>query len=241
LLSQLGLAGAIMVALIAFSDSPSSSQSLGQARLHRPLEEGAARRVDALFAGIPQHGPVLGDPKAPVTLQFFADLECEEARQFVLGALPFVIRRWVRGGELRIEYHSQVAETIWPDIFNHQQVAALAAGRQGKLWEYLDFFYHEQGPEFTRYAIEHFLRAIAMDVRGLELARWIEDRRERELARRVQDDRRAAWEHGIRFTPAFLVGPTGSPPQPLLHFSLTEPRAFDEAIEGVLEGSSGKS
>lgn len=235
LLLQVGLAMAIMVALLAVSDAPSSSPAPRQPRLHQPVDEGAARRIETLFAGIPQQGPALGDPKAPVTLQFFADLECPEARRFVIGALPFVIRKWVRGGKLRIEYHSVPAETVWPDIFNHQQVAALAAGRQGRLWEYLDFFYHEQGPEYTRYAIDHFLQARAREVRGLDFAEWMEDRHERVLSRRVKEDRRMARERGIRLTPAFLIGPTGGAPEQLLRFSLTEPSAFDEAIERVME------
>ncbi len=180
---------------------------------------------------------MLGDPNAPVTLQFFGDLECESAREFVLGALPFLIRHWVRGGELRIEYRANPEETLWPDIYNHQQVAVLAAGMQGMAWNYLDFFYHEQGPEFERYATEHFLQAIAERVPGLDLTKWAEDRHEARLTRHLKWDRRVASQYAIRYTPAFLVGPTGKPPRPLRHFSLTESSAFDEAIEAVLRGS----
>lgn len=238
LFAQLALAGAIMVALIALTGSSSSSRPLSHAaRLYQPVEGAATKRIDALYAGVPQHGAVLGDSNAPVTLQFFGDLECKEARQFVLGALPFLIRHWVRGGTLRIEYHGKPAETLWPDIFNHQQVAVLAAGMQGKGWNYLDFFYHEQGPEFRRYATEHFLHAIATQVSGLDLAVWAKDRHEAALTRHLQWDRQVAHLHSIRYTPAFLIGPTGKPAKPLLHFSLIEAAAFDQAIEAVLRGS----
>jgi protein-disulfide isomerase len=238
LFAQLAIAGLIMMVLIALTGSSSSSKPLGHAtRLYQPVEGAATKRIDALYAGVPQHGAVLGDSNAPVTLQFFGDLECKEARQFVLGALPFLIRHWVRGGELRVEYHANPEETYWHDIYNHQQVAMLAAGMQGKGWNYLDFFYHEQGPEFRRYATEHFLHAIAAQVAGLDMAKWAADRHRIALTRHLQWDRRIARRHSIHYTPAFLVGPTGGPAKPLLHFSLTETAAFDEAIEAVLRGS----
>jgi protein-disulfide isomerase len=233
---QLALASLTMAALIVLTNSTSRAPSpaLARARLHPPLNEAGKRRIGALFAGIPQHGAVLGYPGAPATLQFFGDLECKEARQFVLGALPVLVRKWVRGGELRIRYRANPEETVWPDIYNHQQVAALAAGRQGKLWQYLDVFYHEQGPEFTRYAIDHFLRAIAGEVGGLDFARWTADRHERGLTQQVKRDLRVARAHRIHYTPAFLVGPTGGVVKPLLNFTFAETAAFDEAVELVV-------
>jgi protein-disulfide isomerase len=235
---QVGVAGVIMVVLFGISGSPSASQSFARPGSHSPLDEGVTRRIEALYAGVPQHGAELGRHGAPVTLQFFGDLECPEARQFVLGALPFVIRRWVRSGDLRIVYRAFPAETIWHNIFRRQQAAALAAGEQGMLWQYLDFFYHAQGPEFTRYATEHFLAAIASEVPGLDRAQWREDRRGDELTHRVMGDLHLAGRYGIDETPAFMIGPTGGAARHLWHFSLTESAAFDEAIEGVLASST---
>lgn len=238
LITQLALAGSVMVVLMALSGSPSSSTPPSrQVRqtFHPSPEVRDVKQIKALFAGIPQHGPVLGSPKAPVTLQFFGDLECKEARLFVLGALPILIGKWVRKGVLRIRYRANPEETIWPDIYNHQQVAALAAGQQDEMWQYLDVFYHEQGPEFHRYAIDHFLRAIAHEVPGLDFKAWTADRREPGLTQQLKRDRRVAREHRIHLTPAFLIGPTSGTAEPLLHFSFTETAAFDEVIEEALK------
>src|SRR6476469_189561 len=232
--AQLVLAGLIMVALLALTDSDPSSEPTRHPRLYRPVEAETARRIDALLAGIPQRGSTLGDRGAPVTLQFFADLECEEARQFVIGALPFLIRRWVREGKLRIVYRANPEETIWPDIFQGQQVATLAAGVQGRAWSYLDFFYHAEGPEVGRYATEHSRRAIAAHVPGLDISQWSDDRLEPALVRHLERDLRLASRRSIEHTPAFLIGPSGERPKPLPHFSLTESAAFDEAIESML-------
>jgi protein-disulfide isomerase len=241
ILAQLAVAGLIMGALIAFGSPSSSSQPIARQARHRPPPEGRAAReermqagVEALFAGIPQHGAVLGDPRAPVTLQFFGDLECPEARQVMLGVMPLLIRKWVRGGELRVVYRARKAETVWPDIYAKQEVAALAAGDQGKAWQYLDAFYRRQGPEYTRYAINHFRQAIAEKVPGLDLAKWRAEQRNPSLAQEVKRDARLASARGIRLTPAFLIGPTGGHAVPLLHFTFTETPAFDEAIKGLL-------
>lgn len=231
---------AIVVGVVATSGSPSRSPGVSghgsSSRLEKDRE--VAHRIEALYVGIPQHGEALGDPRAPVTLQFFADLECPEARHFALGALPFIVRRWIRSGKLRIVYHAYPAETIWPHVFSHQQAAALAAGKQGELWQYLDFFYHWQGREFTRYAFSPFLEARAREVRGLDFAGWQADRYGSGLARKVKADVDLGHEYGLRprrpETPAFFVGPTGGPAKRLFHFSLLESRAFDEAVEGVL-------
>src|SRR5271156_809723 len=43
---------------------------------HGPALKRTESQVTALLSGIPQRGTVLGDPRAPVTLTYFGDLEC---------------------------------------------------------------------------------------------------------------------------------------------------------------------
>jgi hypothetical protein len=192
--------------------------------------------VQAAFAGVPEHGVALGDPRAPVTMRLLADPECPEARQFAVQLLPVLVRRWVRDGRLRIEYRGERAETVSAVLFLHQQMAVLAAGRQGRLWPYLELFYHDQGPEFTRYAQAWFLRGIAAEVPGLSPAEWARDRAAPALARRVTAEANIPRPEAIRRTPAFLIGPSGGRLRPLLHFTLTEPLAFEAAFEEALAG-----
>ena len=82
LLASALLALVVVVALAAGGGSPK------ERRLVSAHQTGAARRTYYLLTGIPQHGPELGDPAAPVTLQFFGDLQCRDSRQVMLGALP---------------------------------------------------------------------------------------------------------------------------------------------------------
>ena len=45
----------------------------------------------SLFAGIPQHGIVLGSPSAPVTLVEFADPQCPFRGEYTRDALPRIV------------------------------------------------------------------------------------------------------------------------------------------------------
>lgn len=237
-ISFFALSLALLVAMIAVAAS--GGHSATKRRQVIPREPNAAARTYALLAGIPQHGSVLGDPEAPVTLQFFGDLQCGDSRQVMLGALPFLIRHWVRDGTLQIRFRSTETDTQgaggWFE-FREQQGAAMAAGAQGKLWNFVDVFYRDQGPEFTGYVDEDFLDRIAEQA-GLERQAWDEARRPPEAwVPQIEADEALASAEGAESTPSFLVGPTGGAARPLLHFSLDEPIAFDEAIEAVLRNS----
>jgi hypothetical protein len=243
LLFHLGLLASLLAIslMVSEQDSPVETYqtTVSAFRVHSrkarpPMNNPAVRRaVDGFFSGIPQHGALLGDPNAPVTMRFFADPECPEARQFAVQLLPQLVRHWVRDGKLRIEYFGEPAETIWPEIFERQQLAVLAAGKQQRLWQYLEFFYRYQGPEFTKYAGIWFLGELAREA-GLNARKWKADRRTFRLALHVKQSVEFAEARGIAHTPAFLIGPTGGPLKPLLHFTLTEPLAFEEAFrEGL--------
>ena len=77
---------------------------------------------------------------------------------------------------MKIEYRSMETATREPEVFDTQQVAALAAGKQNKMWNYLETFYHEQGEESSGYVTESYLQGLAQQVTGLNLATWTNDR-----------------------------------------------------------------
>jgi protein-disulfide isomerase len=192
--------------------------------------------ITSLLRGIPENGNVLGKPTAPVTLVWFGDLECPICRAFVLGALPSVIRRWVRSGDLRIVYASLETATREPETFLEQQVAAYAAGAQHKAWYYIEIFYHEQGEEDTGYVTERYLDGIARQVPGLNFARWARARKLSKYPAQIEGDAQAAYKLGLTGTPSFQIGHTGGPLKRLEVESLIAPQSFNAAIEGVLAG-----
>jgi protein-disulfide isomerase len=167
---------------------------------------GVASEVSAQLVGIPQHGNTLGNPKAPLTVKFFGDLQCPYCRRFALRALPLLIERYVRRGSAKIEYHSLETATRNPLIFTMQQLAALAAGRQNKMWNFIELFYLEQRPEDSGYVTESYLQALAQQVSGLNLPSWMAARGEASLFNTLREDARTASRMGLTSTPSFLLG-----------------------------------
>jgi hypothetical protein len=170
-----------------------------------------AGNVRWLLAGIPEHGETLGRPSAPVTLVFYGDLECLTARAWVVAYLPWIIRRYVRPGTMRIEFRAFKTDTHDPREFGAQQTAAIAAGAQDRLWPFIETFYYEQGVEYTPYVTESFLEGIAKQVPGLDLARWHRDRDGGRRSELVGEEDQSARALGFHDTPAFQLGPTGGP------------------------------
>jgi protein-disulfide isomerase len=191
-------------------------------------------QVEALLAGIPQHANLLGSSSAPLVLEWFGDLECPYCREFTLGALPSIIRKWVRAGVLKIEYRSMETATREHEVFERQQVAALSAGLQNKMWYFIEDFYHEQGEEDSGYVTEGYLRGLASQAPGLSVALWAEDRHDPELGAQVATDLREVRRDGFSGTPAFLIGLSQGRVERLQPSSLTSPTSFNEAIEGLL-------
>ena len=167
---------------------------------------GVTSAVSAQLASIPQHGDTLGNPKAPLTVKFFGDLQCPYCRRFALRALPSLIERYVRRGSAKIEYHSLETATRNPLIFTMQQLAALAAGRQNKMWNFIELFYLEQRPEDSGYVTESYLQALAQQVSGLNLPSWMAARGEASLFNTLREDARTASRMGLTSTPSFLLG-----------------------------------
>jgi protein-disulfide isomerase len=188
----------------------------------------------ALLRRIPQSVNALGSSAAPVTLRFFGDLQCPTSRAFTLEMLPSVIDRWVRTGRLRIEYRALRTATASAKVFMAQQAAALAAGMQGKLWDYIEFFYHEQRREDSGYVNRRFLRSLAEQTPGLDVRQWNGDREETSLAARVALDEQAAARRGLYETPALLIGLTPGRKGGQQGFTPVAPTVLSPAIEGLL-------
>jgi len=236
-LAQLGIVVAVViVAIVAIVIATGSGgKSSGPVKAGSGKASQNVAVVNAAINGIPQNGITLGNPTAPVTLQYFADLECPICKDFTLGALPTVIQKWVRTGQVKIEYRSLETATREPEVFKTQQVAALAAGKQSKFWYFIELFYHEQQEENSGYVTDSFLQGLARQVPGLNLSQWTTDRNEGALLSQLTADAQAANNAGFNGTPSFLLGKTGGSSTKFEAGSLTDPTSFNEAIEKTLK------
>jgi protein-disulfide isomerase len=219
---------AIVVILIATGGGGSSKK-----HVLKPKEQTAvANQVNAALAGIPQSGRTIGNPNAPVTIQYFGDLQCPICGDFSkkTGALPKLIAGPVKEGKVKIEYLSLETATREPEIFHTQQKAAYAAGKQNKAWNYIELFYNSQGEENSGYVSEAFLQNLAQQVPGLDAAKWQSDRGTPQFEAEIAADQQSANNNGLTGTPAFLVGKSGGAMKKYEWSSLTDPKGFEEAI-----------
>jgi len=235
-LTQLGIAAAIVVVAIVVILIATGGKSKSGLPKNSSEKNATVTEVGNLIGGIPQSANVLGSPTAPVTLQYFGDLECPICREFTLGSLPTIIPKWVRTGKLKIEYRSLETATREPEVFKTQQVAAYAAGKQNKAWYFIETFYHEQGEEDSGYVTESYLQNIASQVPGLNLSQWTADRSLPELANQVEADKQAANNEGFTGTPSFLIGHSGGAMSKLEYTSApSDPTFVNEAVEKLLK------
>jgi protein-disulfide isomerase len=237
-LIQLGVVGVIVVGIIIgiVAATSGGGKATKVAEGNSPEATKLINEVGALIGGIPQNANTLGRSTAPVTLQYFGDLECPVCREFTEGALKPLIETDVRTGKLKIEYRALQTATPEPETFKTQQVAALAAGKQQKAWYYIELFYHQQGEEKSGYVSESYLQGLAKQVPGLNLTKWASDRSNPELANEVASDGQTANSLGFTGTPSFTIGKTGGAQQKFTASSYTDPSSFEAAVEKLIKG-----
>jgi protein-disulfide isomerase len=164
-----------------------------------------AKAVEGDLAGIPQKGLILGDPSARTTVLEFGDLQCPVCKGYAEEVLPQVIETRVRKGETKLEFRNF---TIIGPQSKPAGAAAIAAGEQGRGWNYVELFYRNQGTEDSGYADDEFLTAIARAARIPNLAKWNRARKSKAVIARVEATSAEAEDLGFTGTPSFaLEGP----------------------------------
>jgi protein-disulfide isomerase len=171
-------------------------------------------QVNGLLAGIPESGATLGKPSAPVTVTYYGDLQCPFCATFTLDALPQFIQTDVRPGKAKLVYRAFCTATCHlsngQSIFNDQQVAALAAGKQNLFWYYTELFYHQQGAENSGYMTPTFLNDLAAQIPSLKTSKWQTDRKDPSLLGQVQQDAQIGTSQNVSGTPTVIFkGPKG--------------------------------
>jgi protein-disulfide isomerase len=206
------LVGCVAVVAVAVAIS-SSGGSGGAPTPTSAAAKQAASTVDSLLSGIPQSGQTLGNPNAKVTVTEYGDLQCPVCKDFALGSENQLIQNEVRSGKAKLVYKSLESATgngPNPGIFPTQQAAAYAAGQQGKAWNYIELFYHEQGQEGTNYATPAYFDGLARQIPGLNYSQWQSASQNSALTSQVAADQQQATANHFAYTPTLVIsGPKG--------------------------------
>ncbi len=172
-------------------------------------------QVNGQLKGIPQSGMVLGDPKAKVTLLEFGDLQCPVCAEYSKQVLPQVIDGDVRQGTAKIDFRNF---TIIGPQSTPAGAAAIAAGKQGRGWTFVELFYRNQGTEGSGYVTDDFLTALAKAAGVADIAKWNADRKSKSVLHEVAATTAQANNLGFTGTPSFAtqtqsggLNPLGTP------------------------------
>lgn len=199
-------AGAVFLAIVAvvvLIVVNGSSDSGGDAQNLEGVES-----VDNLTKGIPQQEMVLGDPKAKVELVEYGDLQCPVCKAYAEEILPQIIENKVEAGQAKVTFRNFAF--LGPQSAP-AGAAALAAGAQGRGWEYLELFYRNQGKENSGYADDEFLTAVAEGAGVKDIARWNQERKSKKFTNEVTATTEEAQNLGFTGTPSFSIrGPNSN-------------------------------
>jgi protein-disulfide isomerase len=216
----LAFAGAVVAILLVSGGNSSSAAtvpSVGSLTSALPASDAVQRE----FAGIPQQGRVLGRPNAPVTMVQYVDLQCPSCRAFETEVMPSIVPKLVRTGKLKIE--TRPIAFIGPDSLP-ARYAAIAAGSQNRMFNFMQVIYANQGVENTGWLNQAFIEKAVASVPGMDVKRLLDEQKSQAViavGKTVDGDAKA---DKVSETPTLLIGKTGSKLR-----KVPSKLAFDEA------------
>lgn len=180
---------------------------------HEVVRIEAISTAQSTFGGVEQEGDRLGSAGAPVSIQVFNDLQCENCRSDFLETIPPLVEKQVRPGDVQLLMrHYSVAENPLELGF----FGAEAAAQQGYGWQYTYLFFYNQD-EAKRFGIDNeFLESMAASIGELDVPEWREyldahGGSDGAIAKKLEADEEEGTQLGIRTEMATIVsGPGGT-------------------------------
>jgi protein-disulfide isomerase len=200
-LAGVAVIAVVLVLVLGGSDDKKGGSPTGDAN--------GTNQTSQLLGGIPQTGATLGDPKATVTLTEYADLQCPFCKAYTIDQFPGIVAKYVKTGKVKMVFKNYAF--IGPDSLTAAR-AAEAAGKQNKLWNFIDVFYNNQGTENTDYVTDAFLTKIAKGA-GVDPTKMLADRQDPKIDTAIAKAQQDAQQAGVNSTPTFIIQKAGSPPQ----------------------------
>jgi protein-disulfide isomerase len=159
-----------------------------------------------------RHGPMLGDPDAPVTLQIYADYQCPHCRAFHRDIEPLLVEDYVRTGKIRLEFKDfpvigiKSLQELTDDTKESVQAAeaAMCAAEQDAYMPYREALYAGDLDPNSGALSDENLIAVAddLDLDTAALADCLESGRYEEA---IVAGSMAAVEMGVQGTPTMAI------------------------------------
>lgn len=145
-----------------------------------------------------------GPADAPTTLLMYGDFTCAACRAYWRAVERL-------GGDapttFRFVYRNSLIDRVKP-ADRAAAVAAEAAGKQGKFWEYADLLYERQTEWTNAQHVEDSLERYARELK-LDPTRFRRDFNDPSVRKHVNDDLRSARQSGVSGAPALFKNGVG--------------------------------
>jgi protein-disulfide isomerase len=164
-----------------------------------------AAEANNLFKGIPQNGEVVGNPKAPIEMEMFIDVQCPVCQSYEVSNLPTVVQRYIRTG--KVQLHVKPWAFLGPQSTTGR-LGVIAAAQQNKGYEYAKVLYDTQpaNSENSGWLTGREMAVIAASVDGLNLAQWRDDVNGSASQATASAVDKLATQKKVSGTPTILVG-----------------------------------
>jgi len=170
---------------------PSFGQQTGQQRPAQPAQD--LNRIYTIDIGT---SPILGNPKAPVTIVEFSDLQCPFCERFhpvmreILNAFPDKVRIILKNFPLSFHPNARPAAKL-----------ALAAGLQNKYFEMVDQLM-QNGASVEDSKIQAYAKTL-----GLNYNKLMDDYKNKDAQweKIIADDTSLGSQVGVRGTPTYFI------------------------------------
>lgn len=152
------------------------------------------------------NGRTLGSATAPVTIDEWTDYQCPYCGMLARLIEPRLVAEFVVPGTAKIVAHdfSFIGSGRTPDESTDAAVAAGAAAKQGKFWEYRDYLYWNQKAENAGDYTRSRLLAMAAAL-GLDQAAFTTSLDDQTIRSAVVAETAQAAALGIRQTPTLVI------------------------------------
>lgn len=209
------------------TDAGSAAADGDSAAMAEPADSTQAPSAAPYVRRIEGDPMALGSLDAPIVLSQWTDYRCPYCAVFATQTLPELIEQYVDTGQMRIEFHDVA-------LFGQDSVdgaiAARAAGRQGRYYEYLQTVYAHaparSHADLPRSTLIDFARHAGID----DMAQFEVDLDDPELRIEVERSHHQAQALGVSSVPFFVIDNKGIiGAQPL--------DAFEQFIEAALESA----
>lgn len=214
LLAAVGFLGLVTIAqAVMLGDSGaargSASEASAEARAggdaageQGQQSEAGGGALDGIIRADDEDPMAMGDPEAPITLVHWTDTRCPFCAVFSRDTLPDLVQSHVDSGEVRIEFNDVA---FFGEDSAAASVAARAAARQDRYFEFLDAVYRaapESGhPDMPRDKLIGFAKTAGVP----DLERFERDLDDPDLRAEVDAATELAQRVGVQSVPFFAV------------------------------------